>query len=307
MTQTPDLTCRIGDLTFQNPVLTASGTFGYGDEAGDLIPLKDLGGIVTKSVTLEPRAGSPPPRTCETPAGMINSIGLANIGVKRLVKEKYPVLKQLGCRVIVNIAGGSIDEYVRILEIAETEEGADAYEINISCPNTEHGGIFFGVDAQMCFNVISTLRDVTDKPIIAKLTPNVTNITEPARAARDAGADAVSLINTMVGMAVNVKTRRPRIRNVMGGLSGPAIRPIAIAKVFEIACSVDIPIIGIGGIGTAEDALEFILAGASLIEIGTANFYDPQAPISIIRGIEEYMREQGVASVEELIGGLQYV
>jgi dihydroorotate dehydrogenase (NAD+) catalytic subunit len=199
-----------------------------------------------------------------------------------------------------------VDEYRQVLEIAESAKGADAYEINISCPNTEHGGIFFGVDAQMCFQVISTLRTLTSKPLIAKLTPNVTDIVQPAQAAADAGADAVSLINSMVGMAVNVHTRRPRIKNIMGGLTGPSIRPIAVAKVFEVACRVDIPIIGIGGITTAEDALEFILAGASLVQVGTANFYDPQATVKIIRGLETYLQDHQIPAVRDLIGALHY-
>lgn len=292
------------NVEFKNRVFVASGTFGYGDEVKDITAVEKLGGIITKSLSLKPRAGNPPPRIAETASGMLNSIGLANIGVHAFLETKLPVLRTLGTRVIVNVAASSLEEYCKVVEILEAEEGIDAYEINVSCPNVKEGGLNFGTDCTKTAEITRHLRSRTEKPLIIKLTPNVTHISEFARAVADAGADAVSLINTVIGMAIDVKTRKPKLSTVTGGLSGPAIKPIALAKVFEVAKAVSIPIFGIGGIATAEDAIEFLLAGATAVQIGTMNFVDPKVSVTIAEGMEHYCRTHNIPDISTLVGAV---
>ena len=294
----------LGGVEFKNRVLVASGTYGYGDDVVELADVNRLGGIVTKSLSMKPRAGNPPPRIVETPSGMLNSIGLANIGVHRFIAEKLPFLRALDTAVVGNIAASSIDEYCEVLELLEETGGIDAYEINVSCPNVREGGLNFGTSCPMTADITRQLRPRTKKPLIIKLTPNVTHISEFARAVEAEGADAVSVINTLIGMAIDIKTRKPLLATVTGGLSGPAIRPVAIAKVYETARAVKIPVIGIGGIMNAHDAVEFFLAGATAIQVGTANFIDPAAGIKIAQGIVEYCAQAGVADVGELVGAV---
>ncbi|NVM04625.1 MAG: dihydroorotate dehydrogenase [Candidatus Helarchaeota archaeon] len=297
-----DMTVKIGNVIFKNPVLTASGTFGYGDEIGDLIDVNSLGGIITKSVTFNPRKGNPPPRIVETSAGMLNSIGLANIGVKRFVNEKIQLYKSFGTRVIVSVAGETIRDYCKVVEYIEKENNIDGYEINISCPNTERGGIYFGIDREMSRDVVTEIRKLTSKLLIVKLTPNVTSISEIAEVVEEAGADCVSLVNSFIGMAVDVKTKKPKIKNIIGGLTGPCIKPLALAKVYEVCSKIEIPVIGIGGIATGDDALEFLIAGASAVQVGTASFFDPDAPIKIVEEIKIYLEDNGIKRVSEIVG-----
>ena len=301
----PDLSVKIGKVKFSNPVLVASGTFGYGEEYGAFFDLNKLGGIITKSITLNPREGHPPPRTCETPSGMLNAIGLANVGVKRFIQEKLPFLRNLKTRVIVNVAGSSIDEYVKVVKKLEGKKGIDLLEINISCPNVKQGGIAFGSDPKCAYDCIKAVRDNTTFPIIAKLSPNVSDIVEIALAVEEAGADAVSLINTLVGMAIDLENRKPRLANITGGLSGPAIKPVALAMVWKAAQKVKIPVIGLGGIMNTQDALEFILAGASMIQVGTGNFVDPECSIKIVKGLKEYCQEKKLKRILDLKGKLK--
>lgn len=300
----PDLSVKIAGVRFSNPVLVASGTFGYGEEYGALIDLSKLGGVVTKSVTLKPREGNPPPRTAETPAGMLNAIGLTNTGVDRFIKEKLPSLRKLGTRVIVNVAGSTIDEYVGVVKRLNRCKGIDMLEINISCPNVKEGGLAFGARPESAGQCIRQIRQQTAYPLIAKLSPNVTDITEIACAVEDAGADAVSLINTLVGMAIDLEERKPVLANITGGLSGPAIKPVALAMVWKVAKAVKIPVIGIGGIFNTQDALEFILAGACMIQVGCANFVDPQTSVKIVSGLNEYLKDKKVKRVADLVGKL---
>ena len=300
-----DTRVKIGSLLLENPVLVASGTFGYGDECLDLVDVNKLGGIVTKSLSMKPRDGNPPVRIVETPGGMLNSIGLANIGVHRFISEKLPHLRKMETAIIVNIAASSVEEYCSVLSTLEAEEGVDAYEINVSCPNVKEGGLNFGTKREMTFEITRRLRELTKKPLIIKLTPNVTHVAEFARAAADGGADAISLINTLVGMAVDIRTRKPKLATTTGGLSGPAIKPVALAKVYEASQAVKIPIIGIGGIMTAEDALEFLIVGASAVEIGTANFINPAVGVMIAEGITEYCRQHNIGQVTSLTGSIQ--
>ena len=295
---------RIGSLLLQNRVLTASGTFGYGDECLTLADINRLGGIITKSLSFKPRDGNPPPRIVETSAGMLNSIGLANIGVQRFLEEKVPFLRTVGTAVVANVAASSVDEYCAVVELLDGEEAVDGFEINVSCPNVKEGGLNFGTDCRMTAGITAELRKRTSKPLIVKLTPNVTHVSEFARAAEGAGADAVSLINTLIGMAVNVRTRKPMLSSVTGGLSGPAIKPVALAKVYEAACAVKIPVIGIGGIATVTDALEFLIVGASAVEVGTVNFVDPSAAVKIADGITAFCAEQGMTDVGDLVASL---
>jgi dihydroorotate dehydrogenase (NAD+) catalytic subunit len=296
-----DLTVKIGSKSFHNPVGVASGTFGYGREYEELVDLSEIGAIFTKAVTLEPRAGNRTPRMVETPAGMINSIGLANVGVDRFLSDKLPFLKTLPCAVVVNVAGSTEEEYLQVMQKLETaEEGIWGYEINVSCPNVKHGGLAFGTDPGQIERLTLALRKLTAKPLIIKLTPNVTDITAIARAAEAGGADAVSLINTLVGMVINVKEKRSAIGTITGGLSGPAVRPVGVALTYRASRAVSIPVIGMGGIMSVDDALQYFLAGASAIQIGTANFVDPQTPQKILGGIRAYCEEQGVASVGDL-------
>ncbi len=294
----------VGKLKLKNPVLVASGTFGYGDELLDLIDINQLGGIVTKSLTLKPKEGNPPPRIAETPCGMLNSIGLANIGVDRFINEKLPILKKFNTAIIVNIAAKRVEDYCEIIRRLENSPGVNAYEINISCPNVKEGGLEFGTNLSMTAKIVSETRKTTDKTLIIKLTPNVSKISEFAKVCKNEGADAVSLINTIVGMAIDIKTRKSKLSTITGGLSGPAIKPIALSKVFEVFQNVDIPIIGIGGITTWEDAVEFMIAGARAVQIGTANFVDPTTPLQVISGIIRYCEENKIEDVNELVGSI---
>ncbi len=291
-------------VDFQNRVFVASGTFGYGDEVKHLVDLNKLGGIVTKSLSWEPRDGNPPKRIVETPSGMLNSIGLANIGVHSFLENKLPFLRTLKTKIIANIAASSINEYGDVLSLLEEHQGIHGYEINVSCPNVKEGGLSFGTDCAMTAKITAELRSRTAKPLVIKLTPNVTHIAEFARAVKGEGADAVSVINTVIGMAVDVKSRKPKLSTVTGGLSGPAIKPIALAKVFEVAQSVDIPIFGIGGIASAEDAVEFLMVGAAAIQVGTANFIDPSTGTTIAEELESYGRRQNLSDIGELVGSL---
>ena len=295
---------HIGSVHFKNRVLAASGTFGYGDECADLVDVQQLGGIVTKSLSLKPRDGNPPPRIVETPGGMLNSIGLANIGVHRFIAEKLPRLRALDITVVANIAASSVDEYCAVLDLLEEAGGAHAYEINVSCPNVKEGGLNFGTDCAMTAGITRRLRARTRKPLILKLTPNVAQISTFARAVQDEGADAVSVINTLIGMAIDIRTRKPLLSTVTGGLSGPAIKPVALAKVYETARAVHIPVIGIGGIVTASDAIEFFLAGAAAVQVGTANFIDPAAGVHVAAGIASWCATQGIEDVGKLVGAL---
>jgi dihydroorotate dehydrogenase (NAD+) catalytic subunit len=291
-------------IEFANRVFVASGTFGYGDEIPSLVNVDRLGGIMTKSLSWKPRDGNPPRRIVETTGGMLNSIGLANIGVHAFIENKLPGLRQTSTKIIANIAASSVQEYCDVLSLLEQQNGIAGYEINVSCPNVKEGGLNFGTDPNMTATITASLRKLTQRPLIIKLTPNVTHISEFARAVEGEGADAVSVINTVIGMAIDVKTRKPKLSTVTGGLSGPAIKPIALAKVYEVAKAVKIPIFGIGGIANAEDAIEFLLAGATAIQVGTMNFVDPAISTTIVDGIEQYAINQYVADLQELVGAL---
>jgi len=291
-------------VEFKNRVFVASGTFGYGDEIRTLVDVSRLGGIVTKSLSWKPRAGNPPQRIVETASGMLNSIGLANIGVHTFIEQKLPYLRKLGTRIIANIAASSLQEYCDVLSLLEKQEGIAAYEINVSCPNVREGGLSFGTDCSMTGKITASLRKLTHKALIIKLTPNVTHISEFARIVESEGADAVSVINTLIGMAIDIRTRKPKLSTVTGGLSGPAIKPVALAKVYEVAKSVKIPIFGIGGIASAEDAIEFLLAGATAVQVGTMNFIDPAISVKIADGLAVYAREHGISDIGMLVGAL---
>lgn len=299
--QDVDLSVRIGELTIKNPVLTASGTFGYGLEFTRFFDIGMLGGFCTKGLSLEPMAGNAPGRIWETPAGMLNAIGLENVGVRAFVEEKLPRLKSYDCCIVANIFGKTIEEFEKITDRLNPASQVDALELNISCPNIKEGGVQFGHDPDMTFRVTQSVRRLTGKPVWVKLSPNVTDITVFARACQDAGADAVTLVNTFVGMTVDVEKRRPVLSNTTGGLSGPAIRPLAVRMVHMVSQAVDIPVIGIGGITTARDALEFLIAGARAIQVGTANFFDPMSAPKVIEGLRSYCRERKVTSIEELV------
>jgi len=297
-----DLSVRIGSLTLKNPLIAASGCFGYGVEYADVVDLSTLGAIVSKGLFLKEREGHPAPRIVETPAGMLNAIGLQGIGARRFVDEKLPELRARGATVIVNVCGTTLDEYVEVSRIMSDADGVAAIELNISCPNIKEGGIQFGCSLNGTFDVVSAVRKVTRLPVIPKLTPNVTDVASFARAAEEAGADAVSLVNTFLAMVIDVETRRPKISNVVGGLSGPAIRPIAVRMVYECRQTVKIPILGMGGIASARDALEFIIAGAAAVQVGTANFVDPFIWQKLADGIGDYMTRHQVAAVADLVG-----
>jgi dihydroorotate dehydrogenase (NAD+) catalytic subunit len=299
-----NLSVRIGSLTLKNPLIAASGCFGYGTEYSDVIDIATLGGVAVKGLFLAEREGHPPPRIVETPAGMLNAIGLQGIGVHRFVAEKMPELRARGALVIVNICGTTLQEYVELARILSDVEGVHALELNISCPNIKEGGITFGCSVHGTADVVSAVRKVTTLPVIPKLTPNVTDITSIAKAAEEAGADAVSLVNTFLAMAIDVETRRPRLSNIVGGLSGPAIRPIAVRMVYECRQTIRIPIIGMGGIATAADVLEFMIAGATAVQVGTANFVDPLIWPKLLSGIEGYMKRQGLATLSDLTGSI---
>lgn len=296
---------QLAGLTLKNRVLVASGTFGYGDDCLDLVDVNQLGGIITKSLSLKPRDGNPPPRITETVCGMLNSIGLANIGVEKFIEDKLPVVRELDTAIIANIAASSVDEYCAVLEMIEAEEGIDGYEINVSCPNVKEGGLSFGTSCDTTAEITRRLRPLTKKPLIIKLTPNVTHISEFARAVENEGADAVSVINTVIGMAIDIKARKPKLSTVTGGLSGPAIKPIALAKVYEVSRVVKIPILGIGGVTTTEDALEFLIAGASAVQIGTANYIDPTTGVDVVEGIRTFCEQHGIGDVQQLVGSLE--
>lgn len=297
-----DLGVRVGPLRLRNPLIAASGCFGYGVEYADVVDLASLGAIAVKGLFLNERDGHPPPRIVETPAGMLNAIGLQGIGVRRFIAEKLPELRSRGAVVIVNICGTTLEEYVELARILSDVEGVAALELNISCPNIKEGGIAFGCSLTRTHDVVSAVRRVTRLPVIPKLTPNVTDVASFARAAEEGGADAVSLVNTFLAMAIDVETRRPKLSNVVGGLSGPAIRPIAVRMVYECRQAVRIPIVGIGGIATTQDALEFIIAGATAVQIGTASFVDPFIWGKLLSGLREYLERHRLASIAELVG-----
>lgn len=301
----PDLSVSLGPLRLKNPLIAASGCFGYGVEYAHVVDLSRLGGVAVKGLFLAEREGHPPPRIVETPAGMLNAIGLQGIGVHRFVRERLPELRRFDTAIIVNICGSTLDEYVELARILSDAEGVSALELNISCPNIKEGGIQFGCSLTGTFDVVNAVRRVTTLPIIPKLTPNVTDVASFARASSDAGADAVSLVNTFLAMAIDVETRRPRLSNVMGGLSGPAIRPIAVRMVYECRQAVRIPIIGMGGIMTGDDALEFFIAGADAVQIGTANFTDPFVWDKVTRDLRGYLARHGFERLADIVGTLE--
>jgi dihydroorotate dehydrogenase (NAD+) catalytic subunit len=300
-----DLSVRIGSLVLRNPIIAASGCFGYGVEYASAVDLASLGGVAVKGLFLAEREGHPPPRIVETPGGMLNAIGLQGIGVHRFVSEKLPELRRLGATVVVNICGSTIDEYCEVARVLSDTEGVAALELNISCPNIKEGGIQFGCSLAGTHDVVSAVRRVTTLPVIPKLTPNVTDVASFARAAEEAGADAVSLVNTFLAMAIDVETRRPKLSNVLGGLSGPGIRPIAVRMVWECHQAVKLPIIGMGGIATADDALEFMIAGASAVQVGTANFVDPFIWSRLVDGLTAYLTRHRLARITDLVGSLE--
>ena len=296
------LEVSLGPLTLPNPVMVASGTFGYGVEYSGLVDIEKLGAIVVKGLSLEPRPGNPPPRLVETHGGLINAIGLENVGISNFINQKLPVVLKKNARVIANIFGNTVDEYAELARILDDTNGICAIEINISCPNVKAGGILFGTDPVQAFKVVSAVRKNTTLPIITKLTPNVTDISEIASASVEAGTDIISAINTVSAMAVDIYSRKPRLGNVFGGLSGPAIKPIALKKVWDVVSSVTVPVIGIGGITDYKDALEFLLVGARAVQIGTANFVNPKAPLEIIEGMRLFFESEGIRDVNQFIG-----
>ena len=299
-----DLSVQIGPLRLENPVMTASGTFGYAEEFKDIIDLNEIGGIVTKTVTPRPRPGNPPRRIVELPGGMLNSIGLPNVGVEIFIREKMPFLQKLHTAVVINVAGETEDGFAECVARLEDVQGIAGYELNFSCPNVKHG-TSYSTDPIVAERITLDVRRLTRRPIIVKLTPNVTSISEIGLAVQNGGADAVSAINTVLGMAVDVETRTPRLATGVGGYSGPAVKPIALAKVYELTKSLSIPVIAIGGIATTEDALEFMIAGATAFQVGTANFYRPDATIKIKKGLESYCKEHNILKVSELVGSLR--
>lgn len=300
----PRLAVTIAGIHFNNPVLGASGTFGYGLEFAELIDLNRLGGFVTKGLSAKPLPGNPPPRIVETHGGMLNAIGLQNIGARAFVEERLPLLKHYDTRVIANVFGYSDDEYIEAITILNDGEGISAYELNISCPNVKEGGIVIGNSPTAAARLTARAKQGSSRPLIVKLSPNVTDVAELARAIADAGADCLSLINTVVGMSIDVNTRRPRLSYGTGGLSGPAIRPIAVRMVYEVAKSVDLPLIGIGGIASTNDALEFMIAGAGAVQIGTANYYDPAITMKVVDGLSAYCGDYGIARIGEITRSL---
>ena len=301
----PDLAVQVGALSLKNPVLTASGTFGYGQEFAPIMDPSLLGGIVVKGISLKPMAGNPPPRIVETPCGMLNAIGLANVGLEVFLSEKLPMLQDLNTCVIVNIYGHTLDEYGAVAAGLKGVSGVAALEVNISCPNVEQGGMAFGTDPAVAAQVTERVLRETDKPVIVKLSPNVTDIRAIARAVEQAGAHALSLINTLTGMSIDIERRTPKLANGSGGLSGPAIRPVALHMVHQVVKTVNIPVIGMGGIMEARDALEFLMAGAQAVQVGTANFANPRVSLDILEGIEQFLRDRDIDSVQEIIGSLK--
>jgi dihydroorotate dehydrogenase (subfamily 1) family protein len=300
-----NLSVEIGRLRLRNPVMTASGTFGYGEEYAPYVDLNRLGAIVVKGLSLKPRMGNPPPRIVETPCGMLNAVGLQNVGVNVFIREKLPFLAQFDLPVIANIFGESVEEYVKVAEILSQASGVHGLEVNISCPNVKKGGIAFGANPDMAADVTRRVKASTDLPVIIKLTPNVTDITEIAESVEAAGADAISLINTITGMSVDIERRVPHLRNITGGLSGPAIKPVALRMVWQVIQRVSVPVIGLGGIMTARDALEFLIVGARAVQVGTAHFIHPHAAIDILEGIEDYLEQHQFDDINQLIGTLK--
>jgi dihydroorotate dehydrogenase (NAD+) catalytic subunit len=297
-----NLTVEIGGLNLKNPVMTASGTFGYGEEYAEFVDLNMLGAIVVKGISLEPMAGNPAPRICETPCGMLNAIGLQNVGLKKFLKEKLPYLRKFDTSIIVNILGNSVREYVTLAKSLD-EAGVDGIELNVSCPNVKKGGIAFGMDRKLLSGLIAKVRStVKNSTLITKLSPNVSSIPEFAKTAEDAGSDVISLINTIPGMAIDINTGKPKLANITGGLSGPAIKPIALRMVWEASGAVKIPVIGIGGITNAEDAIEFLLAGAAAVQVGTGNFLNPKATTDIIDGLLAHLKRHSIHDINEIIG-----
>ncbi len=299
------LEVKLFGVTFNNPVWTASGTFGFGLEYAPYVDLNKVGAVCVKGLSIEPREGNEPPRIWETPCGMLNAIGLQNPGVRYFIEEIVPRLKAYKCKVIANIYGSSVEEYVAVAKELQGVNGVHAIELNISCPNVKKGGLAFGVDPVEAARLTEAVKKNSDKPVIVKLSPNVTDIVEIAKSVESAGADALSAINTLLGMAIDIYKRRPRIKNRFGGLSGPAIKPVALRMVYQVANAVSIPVIGIGGISSWEDAVEFFLAGASAVQVGTANFFNPKAVEEIVEGIERYLREQGYSHVSQIVGALE--
>jgi dihydroorotate dehydrogenase (NAD+) catalytic subunit len=302
----PQLGVSLCGISLRNPVLAASGTFAYGLEFERLVDLNDLGGFVVKGLSREPMDGNPPPRVWEAEAGMINSIGLQNIGVRAFIRDKLPALAKLKTAVFANVFGNATEDYVEVVRALDAAEGLAGYELNVSCPNTSHGGIYFSSDPVLLGEVVAAVRPVANRPVIVKLSPNVARIEPLAHAAADSGADAISLVNTFVALAVDARTRRPRIGAGFGGLSGPAIKPIALRLVYEAAQASRIPVIGMGGIATGEDAAEFLLAGASAVEVGTATFWDPASPLRVARELEDFLRKENIATARELTGALRF-
>jgi dihydroorotate dehydrogenase (NAD+) catalytic subunit len=304
MKNKPDLRVKLGPLELKNPVMTASGTFGYGREFESLMDPSLLGGIVVKGLSLKPMAGNPTPRIAETPGGMLNAIGLANIGIDEFIEKKLPWLRGLNTNVVVNIYGHSIDDYEALAKVFKGVQGISALEVNISCPNVEMGGMIFGKDPAVSAKITEKVVKNTDKPVIVKLTPNVTDIRLLARAVEESGAAVISLINTLAGMAIDIERRRPKLANISGGLSGPAIKPVALYQVWQAVNTVKIPVIGIGGIMDYRDALEFLIAGAKAIQVGTASFVNPRATLEILDGLKSYCLEKGIDDINDIIGSL---
>lgn len=302
---TPDLSVDIAGIKMRNPVMTASGTFGYGREFADYLDLEQIGAIITKGLSLKPKAGNPTPRIVETPGGMLNAIGLQNVGIEAFISEKLPFLRTVNTPVVANLYGNTLEEYGELARKLDGLPEVAGLEVNISCPNVKQGGIVFGTDPDCAREVVRLVRESSSKPLIVKLSPNVTDIVSMAEACVEAGADALSLINTLTGMAIDLQKRRPILANVTGGLSGPAIKPVALRMVWQVSRAVKVPIIGIGGIMTATDALEFILAGASAIQVGTANFLDPSAAQTIASDMGKYLRDNGIGDIKELVGALK--
>ncbi|MGO4879753.1 MAG: dihydroorotate dehydrogenase [Bryobacteraceae bacterium] len=300
------LACSLCGIALRNPVLAASGTFGYGLEFEHLVDLNALGGFVVKGLSREPMEGNPPPRLWEATAGMLNSVGLQNVGVRAFVRDKLPRLARLRTAVFANVFGYTVDDYVEVVRVLESAEGLAGYELNVSCPNTKHGGIFFSSDPALLAEVVTSVKRVARRPVIVKLSPNVAAIEPLARAAEQSGADGISLVNTFVALAVDARTRRPRLGAGFGGLSGPAIKPLALRLVYQAAQAVQIPVVGLGGISTGEDAAEFLVAGARAVEVGTATFWDPRAPLHVARDLGKFLRKQEVGNVADLIGTLKW-